>query len=230
MTALLIEYLFSFNDGRELNYPVPIDGDSMTLLEAAGEEFPPWAQLEHFQCPNCPLTATEHPYCPVAKNLHLLVTATQHEQSNAPTRVTVTTAERRYEKDTDLQTGLFSLMGLLIVSSKCPHFDLLKPLARFHLPFATLTETLYRTCGSYLLDAYLHGRTIEPDLAELKRYYQDLGRVNACILERIKSVSEGDADRNAIVTLNMFTQMFVLESENNFSVLADIFKAKGVLP
>jgi len=230
MTALVIEYLFSFDDGRELNYPVSIDSDSMTLLEAAGEEFPPWARLGHFQCNNCPLSEAEYPYCPVAKNLHLLVTATQHEQSNVRTKVAVITSERRYEKDTDLQTGLFSLMGLLIVASKCPHFDLLKPLARFHLPFATLTETLYRTCGSYLLDAYLNGHTIEPDLAELKRYYQELGQVNACILERIKSVSEGDADRNAIVTLNMFAQMFVLESDTNFAILSDIFKAKGSPP
>jgi hypothetical protein len=227
MTALLIEYQFSFDDGRQLTYPVSIDSQSMTLLEAAGEEFPDWALLEHFQCPNCPLTADEHPYCPVAKNLHLLVTATQHEPSNVSTEVTVTTADRSYKKDTDLQTGLFSLMGLLIVSSKCPHFDLLKPLARFHLPFATLTETLYRTCGSYLLDAYLNDRVIEPDLGELKRYYQNLGQINTCILERIKSVSEGDADRNAIVTLNMFTQMFVLESETNFSILTNIFKGSN---
>jgi len=220
---MLIEYIFQFEDGRELRYPVSIDTGSMTLLEVPGETFPAWVRLEYHQCKNCPLDSESHPDCPVAKNLYHLVESTKNDISCNRSKVTVITSERRYEKETDLQTGLFSLMGLLMAVSACPHFAVFKPLARFHLPFSTVKETLYRTCGNYLLEGYLKNELTELNLDGLNRNYCELGQVNAGIIDRINSVSEGDADRNALVALDIFAKMFGLEYQTNFSSLNDLF-------
>lgn len=224
---MLIEYIFNFEDGREFHFPIAIDSGSMTLISSVNEEFPDWAKLEQNQCGNCPLEREDYPYCPAAKNLCRLVEATKNELSHSRADVTVVTAERTYQKETDLQTGLFSIMGLLIALSECPHFAPLKPLARFHLPFATMEETLFRTCGSYLLECHLRGKPLEMSLDKLEHYYQHLATVNTGIIKRIKSASEGDADRNAVIMLGMLSQMFAVEYQTNFSSLNEIINCNN---
>lgn len=61
------------------------------------------------------------------------------------------TEERTYSKDTLLQQGLASLLGIVMTTSGCPVLEPLKPMVRFHLPFATLTETVYRMVSMCLV-------------------------------------------------------------------------------
>ena len=58
--------------------------------------------------------------------------------------VFITTKARTYMKRTTLQKGLSSLLGIYMVTSGCPTMEKLKPMVRYHLPFATEEETKYR--------------------------------------------------------------------------------------
>ena len=49
---------------------------------------------------------------------------------------------------------VFSLIGIYMVTSGCPIMDKLRPMARFHLPFASTEETIYRAISTYLLGQY----------------------------------------------------------------------------
>jgi hypothetical protein len=78
----------------------------------------------------------------------------------------------------------------------------LRPLARFHLPFASATETLLRSVSIFLLRQHLasEGRAVRLDLSELEAAYRNVNLVNRGIAKRIQSFAQGDADANAVVS------------------------------
>jgi hypothetical protein len=96
--------------------------------------------LEHEKCGHCPLNESEYPECPVARSLAPVVDAFEGEKSFEKVSVEVETPERSYRREAPLQDGLFSLVGLLMATSDCPHMAFLRPSARFHLPFSTSRE------------------------------------------------------------------------------------------
>ena len=59
--------------------------------------------------------------------------------------VTVTQAERTVYAETSAQQAMSSVLGLIMATSGCPWTDHLRPMARFHLPFASEAETVYRS-------------------------------------------------------------------------------------
>ncbi len=59
--------------------------------------------------------------------------------------------QRRYQQDTSLPRALSSLFGLICALSDCPHTRFLRPMAHFHLPLSSDTETLVRTASLYSL-------------------------------------------------------------------------------
>ena len=219
---MVIEYLFKFEDGNKLEFTV----DSSVVSIPQDKEYPEWVQLGCEQCSNCPLKVEDSPLCPVALELHEIIDKTADMLSYESARVVVKTKERNYFKDTDLQSGLFSLMGLSMANCECPHFKFLRPLAQFHLPFASIQETLFRTASSHLLKEYFAKKKGDKpviDLELLREDYKKLEIVNRAILERIKIMSKGDANKNAIVALNIFAQMFSAEFDNEFEMLEEIF-------
>ena len=70
----------------------------------------------------------------------------------------VQTWQRNYHQDTTLQRALSSLFGLICALSDCPHTRFLRPMASFHLPLSSDTETLVRTASLYLLQRYIRNR------------------------------------------------------------------------
>jgi hypothetical protein len=72
------------------------------------------------------------PYCPVARNLARVADHFKDEKSFRKATVFVKSPERFYGKQTDLQTGLQSLFGLIMSTSACPHMEFLRRLAKFH--------------------------------------------------------------------------------------------------
>jgi hypothetical protein len=217
-----IEYLFKFEDGNHLAFKV----DSSVKRVPLDKEYPKWVQLGCYQCSNCPLKVEDSPLCPVAFELYELVDKNKDKLSYETARVEVKMEERSYFKDTDLQSGLFSLMGLVMANSECPHLNFLKPLQRFHLPFSSIEETLFRSTSAHLLKKYFDkkkDKSIVIDLKELKESYKNLEIVNLSILERIRMMSKGDANKNAIVALNIFAQMFSAEFDNDLEMIEDIF-------
>jgi hypothetical protein len=96
-----------------------------------------------------------HPFCPVAVNISELVTAIKDTASYAPCKVSCHSHQRTVIKDTVVQEGLASILGLVMATSGCPVMDFFRPLARFHLPFTNVEESIFRVATAYMLTTIL---------------------------------------------------------------------------
>jgi hypothetical protein len=95
-----------------------------------------------------------------------------------------------------------------MATSACPLISQLRPLAYFHLPFATSEETIFRTVGTYLVKQYLlMNDGVKPDfeLHGLNQIYSELITVNTNFADRIRHASEKDANLNALVRHDSFS-------------------------
>ncbi|WP_137940085.1 hypothetical protein [Chitinivorax sp. B] len=205
-------YELQFADGRQLRYTVSED---MTPPSTA--ELPDWTRLGFHQCRNCPLQADSTPHCPVAVKLMLVTDTATRIVSYDEAEVTVTTPQRVYRKHTTAQHAMGSLMGLLMATSDCPHTRFLAPMARFHLPFASKDETVYRSASTYLLAQYFRqqkGETPDWALTGLKAHYHELQTVNAGIAARLREVSQLDAAMNALVILDILAKLMPYSIED----------------
>jgi hypothetical protein len=219
-----ISYHFDFNNGSAWKFEFEFDeAQHLIPVPAAPEHL--WTRLEFNQCPLCPLKKEHSPYCPVARNLHAVVEASQAAVSCTKARVTVTVPERTCVKDCDTQEGLRSLFGLIMASSGCPHLDWLRPLARFHLPFASIEENLFRVLSLQLLEDFLAGSHEQVGACgiKLQARYSVVEKVNHAFVDRIHSYCKADADRNAIAALDVFVQFFQFHLESNFEQLRPYF-------
>ncbi|MBT3979701.1 MAG: hypothetical protein HOE90_00025 [Bacteriovoracaceae bacterium] len=140
------KYAFKLPESGEkpFTYTIDIDEDEITLIDN-DPTGPEWTKLENYKCQNCPLKVEENEFCPVAKNLFNTVEYFKNAPSFEKAEVYVETPERTYYKNTSLQDGLFSIFGVIMATSGCPPLDFLRPMARFHLPFSTLEETMIRS-------------------------------------------------------------------------------------
>ena len=131
-----------------------LDSRTLELVRNEKSPRPGWAELNFFQCPNCPLQEKHNKYCPVALSIAEMVGFFKDWTSNEEVDLLIETKERNYLQHTTLQNGLSSLVGIYMVTSGCPVMDKLKPMVRFHLPFATGEETKYRAISMYLTAQY----------------------------------------------------------------------------
>ena len=178
MTAdqtLTYNYTFKLENEAAKTFDVHLDDKTLSALQPQRDSHPEWTALSCCKCPNCPLDEEEHPHCPIAVNLVEPVEFFKAMPSYQEIDVRLETDERTYTKQTTVQKGLSSLLGIYMVTSGCPVMDKLRPMVRFHLPFATPQETAYRAVAMYLLAQYfLHRRGKEPDweLKDLIRLYE----------------------------------------------------------
>jgi len=164
---------------------------------------PDWAQLGFQKCPNCPLSAKEHRFCPAAVDIQPLMDACGGLLSFIEVTATVELGERRmYTAQCDLQTALSSMLGLMMATSGCPILSRLRGMARQHLPFQTLQDSHVRIVGAWLV-----GRILENDyrgadsLAGLQELVQAIGLVNRAFMNRLQAAVSKDANLNALATL-----------------------------
>ena len=202
-------YHFRYNDGREKKFTVELDEQTLAVIrpdQADQPELPEWTRLKFSQCENCPLS-DEVSHCPVAVNLARVVDAFRADVSYETSDITVETPQRTYVKNTTLQKGLSSIIGVYMVTSDCPILDKLRPMSRFHLPFATPVETFFRSISSYLTAQFLLMRQQkEPDwsLKKLIEIYKAINIVNRGMSQRLVKASQKDANVNALVILHSF--------------------------
>jgi len=141
--------------------------------------------------------------------------------------VIVETTERKYFKNkTTIQRTLGSLFGIIMVSSGCKELDKLRPMVRFHLPFATIEETVYRTTSMYQLAQYLRSkRGLEPDLdmKVLLSIYQKIHEINVNFVRRLQKATEMDANLNAVAILDTFSQMIPLGIKDTLKDFENLF-------
>src|SRR5881396_1438965 len=218
-------YKFRFANGTEKDFEVLLDAQTLELVSDHRTPNPAWTKLDYFQCENCPL-GKEVEYCPVAVNLSRLVESFKDAVSTETTNVTVQTAERVYARQTTLHKGLSSIIGIYMVTSNCPVMDKLRPNVRFHLPFGSLEETVYRAVSMYLTAQYLlmrQGKTPDWDLKKLVEIYKAVTHVNRGISNRLSSASEEDANMNAVVILSAYAEMVPFSIEHRLAELEYIF-------
>ncbi len=222
-----IRFLYSleFPDNTEKEFEVLLNSKTLELVSKKDLPKPAWTKLKYKQCEHCPL-GDEHEYCPVAVNLSALVESFKDSVSFESTNVRVKTNERTYEKTTTLQKGLSSIIGIYMVTSGCPVMDKLRPMVRFHLPFGSMEETVYRAVSMYLTAQYLlmrQGKTPDWDLKKLVEIYKAVEHVNRGISMRLSSASEEDANMNAVVILHAYAEMVSFSIEHKLAELEYIF-------
>jgi hypothetical protein len=200
-------YHFYFDNKREEKFIIKLE--KLNYVQDKNNHLPDWVKLEYKQCTNCKLINKDYPYCPIALSLMNIIIKFQDIVSYQQVFVTVETKERIYKKWTTIHQGLSSLLGILMVTSGCPNMNMLRPMVRFHLPFASVEETIMRSVGSYLLAQYFrYKRGLNPDinLNGLLKAYEEIQVVNVGMAKRLSSISEKDANSNAIVLLDIFAK------------------------
>ena len=150
-----IFYKFKFSEDNEQDFVVEMDSKTLDLISAPGDSLPEWTKLEYQKCSNCPLSAEEHEYCPIAMKLVGTVDFFCKPLDFENVDLRVETPERTFTKKVDLKSAAVSLIGIYMATSGCPIMDKLRPMARHHLPLATTPETTYRSISNYLIAQYL---------------------------------------------------------------------------
>ncbi len=222
-----IKFSFTFAKDLEKTFTVVLD-DNLEVDGFTESRKPDWALLKNFRCEICSLDEQRYKYCPVLLNLNKAVSFFTGFPSYEKVQLTVETPQRNYEKKTTVQDALSSMAGILMAGSCCPVMSKLKPLIKFHLPFATIEETSYRALSMYLVAQYLrqsNGEKPDWELKEMDKLYKQIQIVNATIAELLTSLEEKDTGKNAVIVLNNFASFLALRLEDGkFSELEGIFK------
>jgi hypothetical protein len=219
------KYTFSFDNDDSKVFEIALDASTLELIHDRDLPKPEWAKLSFFPCDHCPL-AEHSEYCPVAVNLSHIVTEFKDSVSHERTHVIVETPERTYVKDTTLQKGLSSIIGIYMVTSNCPVMDMLRPMVRFHLPFATPTETMFRTVSTYLTGQFLRmrdGKRPDWELHQLLEIYKAISAVNKGMSRRLSNASIKDANVNAVIILHSFGDAVPYFIENGLAEIKQFF-------
>ncbi len=225
---LNITFTFAFANGSRKVFPLVLDKADLSLRTKQPTDLPLWVLLSYHQCGNCPLDATKVPYCPVAAGLSGVVEEFKDFISHEKARVTVAVEERIYAKDATVQQGLTPLIGIIMTTTGCPVMAQLKPMVRFHLPFASLTETIFRMSSMFLMAQFLRsreGKSAVWSLDGLTQVYVEVGKVNRDFAQRLRVAAKKDANVNALVNLDCFAQMVPLAAEDTLNEIRPYFEA-----
>ncbi|MDA8141401.1 MAG: hypothetical protein M0036_22390 [Desulfobacteraceae bacterium] len=226
MAAIEIEYRFQIEGEQNHAHKVMLDAKTLQSTDAPPDMLPAWAGLGVKQCPNCPLDIASVPHCPAAVNMVRLVEHFDQLLSYDEVTVVVVTAERLISTTTTVQRAVCSLMGLLMATSGCPLTAFFKPMARFHLPFASMAETIWRATSTYLLSQYFICREGHPpDLIfeRLSQTYAQIQIVNHAFAKRLRSACQQDSMVNAIILLDMFAKSMPTAIEESLEEIRHLF-------
>lgn len=223
------EYVFRFSERPTIQISVEQNDQGLItqVSPAPLDDLIPVTALTHCQCTHCPLSEDEHPQCPLAATICPALVQFGQLTSYEETRVLVIGEERSYLKRTTLQQGLRSLLGLLMGGSGCPYMLYFRPLARFHLPFSSDDETVFRSLGNFLIAQHLTHRrqnTPAPDKTQtLERIYGNVHDVNLGMSQRLHSMASSDSINNALILLDLFTGLMDTYLEEETDTLEHLY-------
>lgn len=210
MSKVALTYRFTFPDSQERAFELEMDRDTAELSPPNVPQPPAWTALGFNQCTGCPFNAAETPHCPAALQLAGVIDGFTDIVSYDKVKVTVESEERSVAATLAAQQALASLMGLIMASSGCPRTAVFRPMARFHLPFSSESETAYRVASMYLLAQHYAAREGAPAdfvLNDLERVYRGVHAVNRGMATRLRAASRQDAIVNAVVLLDVFSSL-----------------------
>lgn len=227
MSDSRIRYRFELPDGSKTHIELTFDPVSFRLRNPPPTDPPFWTELNFNQCANCPLSLEEHTHCPAALSLAPAIEALKGLVSFDGVKVTVLEGGRTIRVESTAQQALSSVMGLIMATSGCPWTDKLRPMARFHLPFASESETLYRSVSMFLMARALDERAGRPPrgMEALKQLYENLHVVNRDVSRRLGAATRTDPARNAIALLDSFTVLMPVAIEQMFEEITPLFDA-----
>ncbi len=223
-----ITYEFELSSGLEKKFDIFLDKKTLALIREQEETPPEWARLEFQQCSNCPLNTTLIRYCPIAANISGLVREFLDVTGPDKTTVIVHVKERSYFKTCSVLEGLSPLLGIIMATSGCPIMEPLKPMVRYHLPFASLDETVFRMISMYLMAQFIKGRTgknPEWTLDGLSRIYEGVKKLNKDFGVRMRAAAKSDANVHALVKLNVFAVMMPVEADKMLKEITPSFSS-----
>lgn len=195
--------------GAVFSFTVSLDPETLVHETAVPDHPPSWTRLTNHQCPGCPLDNTVERHCPAALSLTALMARFDNLTSYDEVDVEVVARERTYAATTTVQKSLSSLVGLYMATSGCPVLGALRPMARFHLPFASQSETLFRAAGAYLLSQYFQknkGGEFDHEFEGLSALYVQIHEINISLAKRLREIASSDAGLNAVTLLDLFAQ------------------------
>ncbi|HMK86704.1 MAG TPA: hypothetical protein VK437_12165 [Steroidobacteraceae bacterium] len=222
---LRIRYRFDLPDGSKKTLDFTFNAADFRLANAPPPAPPFWTELGFNQCSNCPLNVRDHPHCPAALHMASALDALKALVSFDTVGVTVLQPERTVYAETSAQQAMSSVLGLIMATAGCPWTDRLRPMARFHLPFASETETLYRSVSMYLLSRELGPAGEGPAFAALEELYANLHRVNRDMARRLGAATSTDPARNAIALLDSYTTLLPEALARSLDELRPLFDA-----
>ena len=220
-----IQYIFSFYNGNNISFKIDLENYSVPVGENNFQDLY-WTKLGYNQCEFCTLKQETHEHCSPALNIADIANKFKSVASTEKVIVKVATPERLFIRETDAQSGLNSVFGLVMALSDCPILTQLRYMARHHLPFSTFEETLARTAGYYLLKQYLlasEGGVPDYELHGLVELYSKLNTVNLKLKERLSQASKKDANVNAINIFFNLSTLVELSIKEKITDLKSLF-------
>ena len=136
----------------------------------------------------------------------------------------MTQGERTIYAETSAQLAMSSVLGLIMATAGCPWTDRLRPMARFHLPFATEAETVYRSTSMFLLARELAGGSTQ-GFAALEGLYENLHIVNRDMSRRLGAAARTDPAQNAMALLDAYTTLLPAALACSLEELKPLFGA-----
>lgn len=229
----IVRYTFEVAD-RTLDFEIGTSpSDEVSPGEMARGNFPEWTRLGHEQCDCCPLKTERTTHCPAAIRMYRALEAFRDFKSVDEVRLSVATSRRKFVQECDLQSGLNSMLGLLMATSGCPVVGQLKAMATFHIPFCSFAETLHRSVSAYLIKQYFvaqDGGVPDWELEGLKQFYEQLEGLNEAFSQRIMSISRKDAVSNAMVIFFSTSIVAATAIEDCLEEYKDYFTGQAVTP
>jgi len=226
-----IRYRFDLPDGSQTTLDFSFDSVDFRLSNAVPAAAPFWTELKFNRCANCPLNELEHPHCPAALQMASTLEPLKALVSFDTVGVTVMQEERTIYAQTSAQQAMGSVLGLIMATAGCPWTDHLRPMARFHLPFASEEETVYRSICMYLLAREIAGAerpagfAAPGGFAALEDLYENLHIVNRDMSRRLGAATRTDPARNAMALLDSYTTLLPAALERSFDELRPLFNA-----
>jgi len=221
-----ITYRFFASTEFPLSVELLFDRKTFRLTLPQDTPRPDWARLAFNRCPNCTLPK-DAAYCPAALGIARFLPAFEARVSHEKAVIEVETGHRTIVSKSTFQAGMASLIGLVCATSGCPLTKFLRPMARFHLPFADEQETLFRSFATWLLMSLVKQRTSGGSspitLEGLKDNYRALSVMNTCLGNRIRNSVSRDAALNAVVILDLFAQIAPDNIDGDFEDIMEAF-------
>ncbi len=220
-----IRYRFELPDGSQKTLHFRFDPTSFRLINPPPPEPPFWTELKFNQCANCPLDPASHPHCPAALQMAAALEPLKTLVSFDTVGVTVHQSERTVHVETSAQQAMSSVLGLIMATAGCPWTDRLRPMARFHLPFANEAETVYRSVSMFLLFREMTAADSRPAFSALTELYANLHLVNRHMSRRLGAATHTDPARNAMALLDSYATLLPAALDRSLEEWKPLFDA-----